>query len=88
MRLAIWSQSALARYSEQGEELTAIEVKSGETVSSDFFTNLVRLKELARERGDRRQKVESLVIYGGNERQAREPGRLMPWRAVAEVDWC
>ncbi|MBK7875278.1 MAG: DUF4143 domain-containing protein [Planctomycetes bacterium] len=44
--------------------------------------------DLVLERGDRRRKVESLVIYGGNERQARESGRLMPWRAVDEVDWC
>jgi len=57
-------------------------------VSSGFFEDLVRWKELARERGDRRQKVESPVIYGGNERQAREPGRLIPWRAVEEVDRC
>ena len=64
---------------ERGEELTAIEVKSGETVSSDFFANLLRRKELARERGDRRQKVESLVIYGGNERQAR----IRPTHALA-----
>ncbi|MBI5283906.1 MAG: ATP-binding protein [Chloroflexi bacterium] len=72
---------------ERGENLTAIEVKSGETVSSDFFKNLETLKDLAHTRGNRRHTVERIVIYGGSERQTREQGRLMPWRAIDEEDW-
>lgn len=50
-----------------GEEIRSIEIKSGQTVSSSFFTSLKRLKELL---GD--SVTQQILVYGGRDRYVRE----------------
>jgi hypothetical protein len=59
---------------EQGSTLTPIEIKSGETLSSDFFANLVKWNQLS---GN--DPANSYVVYGGHEKQVRSQGVALGW---------
>ncbi len=62
-----------------GGKLTPIEIKSGKTVSSEFFKNLIYWKELSSVK-------KSLLIYAGKEMQTRSDGtRVIPWRMLIEL---
>ena len=55
-------------------KLTAIELKAGQTISSDYFKNLKYFAAL--ETGE----VERFVVYGGNQEQKRSDGiHVKPW---------
>jgi predicted AAA+ superfamily ATPase len=62
---------------DQGERLTAIEVKAGETVRPDFFKAIDYFRELA---GDACERCH--VVYGGSEAFERRATRLIPWWLV------
>lgn len=58
-------------------QLHAIEVKSGQTVSSDFFDNL------ARYRADfPSMNIRPWLVYGGDEAQKRERAEVVPWARI------
>ena len=57
---------------ETGEGIHAIEIKSGSTVSSDYFTSLNRVAELIPSISTK------TVIYGGSVRQSRTDGEVLP----------
>lgn len=57
---------------ETGHGIHAIEVKSGSTVSSDYFTSLNRVAELVPEISAK------TVIYGGSARQSRTDSEVVP----------
>jgi uncharacterized protein len=60
-------------------KLTAIELKAGETVSSDFFKSLHYFSSLSD------GKVQQWLVYGGTQKQKRGKGILVkPWN---ELDW-
>lgn len=59
---------------EEGEQLTPIEIKSGETLNSDFFAGLVKWNQLA---GN--DPSNSFVVYGGKEKQVRSQGTALGW---------
>lgn len=59
---------------EQGVSLVPIEIKSGETLTTDFFANIVKWKQIA---GNER--VDSYVVYGGKEKQVRSQGTALSW---------
>lgn len=58
---------------EKGEKLIPIEIKSGQTIASDYFQNLVFWRQLA-------GPSSSFVVYGGSEEQRRKEGHVLPWR--------
>lgn len=65
---------------DQGLELLPIEIKSGQTVSADFFSGLRKwLSWAGAEAG------KPYLVYGGDERQEREDALVVPWREVAEI---
>jgi predicted AAA+ superfamily ATPase len=69
----------------RGRDRVAVETKSAQTVAGDFFAGLDTLERFTREEAARPwQKV---VVYGGQERQARSRGLVLPWSEIDGFDW-
>jgi predicted AAA+ superfamily ATPase len=66
---------------ERGNELAAVEIKSGITVASDAFGNLKKWQKYAKERGDFAAIYPGLV-YGGDARYTRDGVDVMPWHGL------
>lgn len=64
------------------DALVAVEVKSGQTISSQFLRPLEKLSALSAPRAVRRR-----LVYGGDESQRRSGAEVIPWRCVPDVDW-
>jgi hypothetical protein len=62
---------------DQGQQLVPVEVKSGETIASDYFTGLSRWVSLAGREAGR-----AWVVYGGSEKQSRSQAEVLPWRQI------
>ncbi|MCC6413363.1 MAG: ATP-binding protein [Saprospiraceae bacterium] len=66
---------------ETGAQLKAIEIKAGKTFNTEFAKNLSGFQETASP-----TKVQSYVVYGGQEGQQREKYTVLPWdEAVTAV---
>lgn len=66
---------------DRGVTRYAIEAKAGQTIASDWFRGLAYYGDL--DEGcppDHR-----FVVHGGTDRQSREVGRAVPWRALPEL---
>jgi predicted AAA+ superfamily ATPase len=68
---------------DQGLKLIPIEIKSGQTISADYFSSLRKwLSWAGAEAGN------PYLIYGGDESQERRDGEVVPWREVKRIaDW-
>ncbi|WP_194847083.1 ATP-binding protein [Candidatus Neptunochlamydia vexilliferae] len=64
---------------EHGEKLIPIEIKSGKTINSDFFSGLEHWCNLAGA-----SPKEGYLIYGGNEDQKRTLGNVLGWKSLAD----
>ena len=65
---------------DQGASLIPVEIKSGQTITADYFTGLRKwCGWAAAEAGQR------FLVYGGEELQQRQEATVVPWRAVARV---
>jgi hypothetical protein len=69
---------------DRGDQLDAIEIKSGETFSTDYLKNLRRYSERVSGQ-DRIRKLRSYVVYGGDLSQQRSNARLLSWREITEL---
>ena len=69
-----------------GTSLMAVEAKSGETLTTDFFKALERFGERLAAIDDPVE-LTKIVVYGGSEPQRRTSFEVMPWSAVAEGGW-
>ena len=69
---------------EGGSALQAVEIKSGETVSADFFKNLSRFVSPSAEAG-LSDGVQPIVVYGGELSQRRAQGWVVSWREVPRL---
>lgn len=65
---------------EDGLKLFPIEIKSGQTVSSDFFSSLTQWITLAK-----KDPESGYVVYGGDLIQDRSSGHLMGWKAAGTL---
>ena len=54
--------------------LTAVEIKSGKTINSDYFSNLNFWKILSG------NKNKSYLVYGGSDEQKINNNIVLPWR--------
>lgn len=63
-----------------GEKLIAVEMKSGQTIASDFFRSLDTWSRLT---GSARAR--SWLVYGGSERQSRPQAEVLPWRDIDQL---
>lgn len=60
-----------------GETLRPVEIKSGATVASDWFTNLDKWTELAGNTA-----ALPMLVYGGEQTQERSKGVVLPWHGI------
>jgi predicted AAA+ superfamily ATPase len=65
---------------DQGTTLVPIEIKSGETINLDFFTNLAKWNRLS---GSDPEKA--YVIYGGKDKQKRAQGTVLGWNKLKSI---
>ena len=66
---------------ERGGALAAVEIKSGQTVSTDSFANLRKWHKYASERGNF-SAIHRGLVYGGQARFTREGVDVMPWSGL------
>ena len=64
--------------------LDVVEIKSGETISADFFKNLGRFSDRMSETEHGRE-PRCHVIYGGDVSQRRSQARVLSWRDVPSL---
>jgi predicted AAA+ superfamily ATPase len=69
---------------EQGDELLAVEIKSGATITKDFFKNLLRLSDRVRG-GSRIRAIQNYVVYGGENSQIRTDAQVLSWREIQRL---
>ena len=73
---------------DRGNDLLAVEVKSGATLHPSFFDALEKFSALAREAvPPPRDGVRGLLVYGGDRRQQRTSGLVLPWYDVQTYPW-
>jgi uncharacterized protein len=65
---------------EQGGSLTAIEIKSGETIVADFFQPLKKWSEIAH-----KDPSDGYIIYGGKDMQKRNTGIVIGWQQAGNI---
>lgn len=65
---------------EHGTTLVPIEIKSGETISSDYFSSLVKWNQLSEN-----DPSNSYVVYGGKEKQLRTQGVVLGWNQLKSL---
>ncbi len=65
---------------EHGKGLVPIEIKSSETINSDFFTALTKWNQLAENDASN-----GYVVYGGKEKQIRSQGIAVSWRDLQSL---
>lgn len=74
---------------ERGAELTALEIKSGRTPSSSYFSALesfaAQVDQGTESGGERFQLRQRFVVYGGDEAQERSKGLLVSWADLPET---
>ncbi len=62
---------------EHGSNLVPIEIKSSETIHSDFFTGLAKWNQLTEN-----DPSNGFLVYGGREKQVRSQGVALSWREL------
>jgi predicted AAA+ superfamily ATPase len=65
---------------EYGERLVPIEIKSSQTINSDFFTGLTRWNQLADN-----DPSNSYIVYAGKEKQSRSQGTALSWKQLSSL---
>ncbi|MEX0849155.1 MAG: ATP-binding protein [Candidatus Dependentiae bacterium] len=66
---------------ERGTELIPIEIKSGETITKNFFNGLYKWNNLSDTDPEK-----NYLIYGGTENQIRSKGKVLNWKSIANLD--
>lgn len=69
---------------ELGDRLIAAECKSGQTVASDFFREIEVFTRAVESKG---RTVDSVVVYGGDQRLGYRGGVAVPWREIDHFGW-
>lgn len=64
---------------ELGDKLTCIEIKSSETINSNFFDTLDWFKQQTKE------EQSSVLVYGGDQIQKRSQGLVVPWNKIDHI---
>jgi hypothetical protein len=66
------------------KSLIIVEVKAGQTISSDWAASSRKITELL---AKTKQAVSSVVVYGGTEKQERNGVTYLPWHAIQDFSW-
>lgn len=70
----------------QGNTLITAEIKSGQTVASDFFTSLNRMERFLSP-DPYIQELVKVLVYGGDIPQKRSKVTVLPWSEVGSFTW-
>lgn len=65
---------------QKGPKLFPVEIKSGKTLHSIFFKNLKLYKQYSGS-----SYGQAFIIYGGNEKQKRNHGLVLPWKKTSKL---
>lgn len=65
---------------DRGTRITALEIKSGKTVSAEFFKNLEFFTGIATD-----VEIDPVVVYGGQGRMKRSAGTVVGWRDPGSI---
>lgn len=65
---------------EYGEKVVPIEIKSGATLNTDFFSNLTKWNQLSN-----RDPNPSYIVYGGKENQQRSQASAIAWTDIYQL---
>jgi len=60
---------------QDGQKLHIVEMKAGQTVMPDMFNGLTWWEHVSG-----KQNLSKILVYGGNERQTRNAGEVLPWK--------
>ena len=66
---------------DQGERLFPVEIKSGQTVTKDYFKGLTKFMDVAGNIAD-----QSVLIYAGTQKQNRDKIEVIGWKNIATVN--
>jgi predicted AAA+ superfamily ATPase len=66
------------------KSLKIVEVKAGQTISSDWAASSRKITELF---AKTKLAVSSVVVYGGTEKQVRNDVTYLPWHAIQDYSW-
>lgn len=66
---------------EDGDRLHPIEIKSGQTVVSDYFSGLIKWRKIAGTTGKR-----GTLVYGGKNNQLRADVDVISWQHLTELE--
>jgi hypothetical protein len=66
------------------KSLKIVEVKAGQTIASDWAASSRKIAELF---AKTKQRVSSVVVHGGSERQERNGVTYLPWHAIQDYSW-
>lgn len=72
---------------EEANALTAIEVKSGQTIAKTFFNNLNKLEQQFEENNSSLMLKNQRIIYGGETSQLRHGVQVVPWNKLMDYEW-
>jgi len=73
---------------DRGRDLVAVEMKSSATVHPSFFDSLEYFSALAREAvPPLTSDICRVIVYGGNRRQQRSAGLMLPWSEIQTYPW-
>ncbi len=62
------------------DRLIPVEIKSGKTPTEDYFRNILYWNKISGgEAGN------SIVIYGGSQKQERSSGKIIPWKYLTKI---
>jgi hypothetical protein len=64
--------------------LKLVEVKAGQTISSDWAANAQKIMGMF---ARTKQRVSCVVVHGGTERQERNGVTYLPWHAIQDYSW-
>ncbi|OGS21704.1 MAG: AAA family ATPase [Elusimicrobia bacterium RIFOXYA2_FULL_39_19] len=64
---------------DNGAQQIPVEIKSGQTLSDDYFKTLNKWKKITG------KETNSYLIYAGNETHTRQSIKAVPWRSIPEI---
>jgi len=68
----------------QGQQLAAVEIKSGTTINEDFFKNIKRFADRMKDAGQN-GRIQSYIVYGGDNSQKRSLAQVVSWKQIQEI---
>lgn len=69
-----------------GAETILVEVKSGATARGEYLRSIAEFAADLEE-ADESTEVVRRLVYGGDQRQRRSLGEVVPWRQIHDVEW-